>query len=136
MSKTFSNEQLLEIARRQKAILYQILISIGLIIGWVGMVAAVPERRGLFAIVTFWVVSIIVNAISAVLIYRLAKALRRTAWVYTLAAFVPYVGVIALLMINAGATRAVRQAGLHVGLLGARRAELHRLAAESDANSE
>jgi hypothetical protein len=122
----FSSEQVIEIARRQKAVLYQILVNLGLIIGWIGMAVALPGKRGTLAIVALWIVLISVNVISAIFIYRLAMALRRTAWVYTLAAFVPYVGVIALLIINAAATRTLRLAGLHVGLMGVRRSELHR----------
>jgi hypothetical protein len=124
---------MLEIARRQKAILYLILINLVLILGWIGMVAASPEMRAAVAIVTLWIVSLAAKIISAVLIYRLAKALRRIAWAYAVAALVPWLDLICLLVINWMATRALRQAGLHVGLMGARRIELQRLRPDSPA---
>ncbi|MCX6924360.1 MAG: hypothetical protein NT154_14270 [Verrucomicrobia bacterium] len=65
-----------------------------------------------------WIL-LLLNLIAVVLIYRLAKALRQTAWVYALAAFFPCVGLITLLLINHFATRALRRHGVRVGLMGA-----------------
>jgi hypothetical protein len=55
-------------------------------------------------------------------IYRLARALGYSALItmlLMLAMFVPLVGLVCLLVVNAGATRRLREAGVRVGLLGA-----------------
>jgi len=77
---------------------------------------------------------LIVGIIGVVFVYRLAKALGRTAWVYAVAALFPCISLITLLIINYAATQTLRQAGIHVGLMGARRADLERLAAELASN--
>jgi len=80
--------------------------------------------------VFYWVargIALAINIIAVVFIYRLAKALQKTAWVYALAAFFPCVGLITLLSINFQATRTLRQHQVRVGLLGARHSDLENL---------
>ena len=70
-----------------------------------------------------WVI-LLLNLIAVVFIYRLAKALHQTAWVYAVAAFFPCVGLITLLLINFQATRMLRKHGVRVGLMGAVESDL------------
>jgi len=50
-----------------------------------------------------------------------------TAWVYVVAAFIPCISLITLLLLNHYATQALRQNGVRVGLLGARTSDLENI---------
>lgn len=68
--------------------------------------------------------------------YRLAKALQLPApWVFVVCSFLPYVGVIVLLILNAQATAALKRAGIHVGLMGADRRDLERVGSKSQGST-
>ncbi|MBI5831334.1 MAG: hypothetical protein HZB16_03370 [Armatimonadetes bacterium] len=58
--------------------------------------------------------------------YRLAQALDKPGVVWVLLMFVPLVNLICLLVLNDNACKAMRAAGLSVGLLGPNKAELDR----------
>ena len=98
-----------EVARWQKAILWLILVRLG--------TGRIP---GAF---------VVASLIGAYFVYRLGKALG-SAWTIPVAllAFIPFIGLIPLLILNAEATKALQARGVHVGLMGARRADLDRLA--------
>jgi hypothetical protein len=127
---TFTREELLQIARSQKAIMTLILLNLLFITGlaW-SLILLGPGHwsAGVEISAVRWIL-ILLNLIAVVFIYRLAKALRQTAWVYALAAFFPCVGLIALLLINHFATRALRRHGVRVGLMGAVKSDLDHLA--------
>jgi len=122
----FTREDLVQIARSQRAIISLILVNLLLAVGlfW-SVIALGPGSRsaGAMASVGLWV-PLLLNLIAVVFIYRLAKALRQTAWVYALAAFFPCLGLITLLLINFQATRTLRKHGVRVGLMGALKSDL------------
>jgi hypothetical protein len=126
---SFTREDLLQIARSQRAIISLILVNLLLAVGlfW-SVIALGPGSRsaGAMESVGLWV-PLLLNLIAVVFIYRLAKALRQTAWVYALAAFFPCVGLITLLLINHFATRALHRHGVRVGLMGALKSDLEHL---------
>ncbi len=107
----FTREDLVQIARSQRAIISLILVNLLLAVGLgfcslgdcAGTWKQIRRRNGVGRGVT-----LVLNLIAAVFIYRLAKALHKTAWVYAVAAFFPCVGLITLLLINFQATRTLR----------------------------
>jgi hypothetical protein len=104
----FTDPQILEIGKRQKAIIWLILISI-------------PTTFIPFT-------SPVVGLISIYFIYKLATAVKSSlAWLYIILGFLPLIGLLALLHLNAKATRALRAKGLEVGLMGAISSELDKL---------
>ena len=134
---SFTREELLQIARWQSAIITLILLNLLLIVGLVcSLISLGPGHwsAGVEISAVRWIL-ILLNLIAVVFIYRLAKALRQTAWVYALAAFFPCVGLIALLLINHFATRALRRHGVRVGLMGAVKSDLENLASAPDTPS-
>jgi hypothetical protein len=133
----FTREELLQIAKSQKTIISLILVNLLLAVCLVVSVIMLgPDSRSaaLIVLVARWTL-LLLNLIAVVFIYRLAKALRQTAWVYAVAAFFPCVSLVTLLLINHFATRALRQHGVRVGLMGAVKSDLDRIAPASDAKA-
>jgi hypothetical protein len=131
---SFTREDLLQIARSQRAIISLILVNLLVAVGLAWSVIALgPGSRSAGATESAgrWIV-LVLNLIAVVFIYRLAKALRRTAWVYALAAFFPCIGLITLLLINLQATRTLRKHGVRVGLMGAVKNDLDHVAPAPD----
>jgi len=131
---SFTREDLLQIARWQSAIITLILLNLLLIVGLAcSLISLGPGHwsAGVEISAVRWILTLL-NLIAVVFIYRLAKALRRTAWVYALAAFFPCVGLITLLLINHCATRALRRHGVRVGLTGAVKSDLDHIASAPD----
>ena len=128
---TFSREELLRIASSQKAIISLILVNFLFAFCFAAAVVLFTERPDSQAgPMIYWIargIVLVINIVAVVFIYRLAKALQKTAWVYALAAFFPCVGLITLLIINFQATRTLRQHDVRVGLLGARKSDLESL---------
>ena len=127
---TFTREELVRIARSQSTIITLILLNLLFILGLVcSLISLGPGHwsAGVQVSAVRWVL-ILLNLIAVVFIYRLAKALRQAAWVYALAVFFPYVGLITLLLINHFATRALRRHGVRVGLMGAVECDLDHIA--------
>lgn len=93
---------LAEIAKCQKSVLWMLLLNLA----------------GLVASLWFPIVGLAVGVILLFFIYRLAAALHTMAWLYAIAAIVPVVGLFSLLHLDRMATRALRKAGLKVGLMG------------------
>ena len=105
----FTGSEVLEIARRQKSILWLIIANL----------------------LTFWIpgASIVTGLIGVIFIYRLGKVLRSSlAILYAILGFIPLVGLVGLLILNSKATGALRQRGVRVGLMGANREDLSGLA--------
>ncbi len=104
----FTNPEVVEVGKRQKAIIWLILISIPAIF--------IPFT------------SLVVGLISVYFIYKLAKAVKSSlAWLYIILGFLPLISLLALLHLNAKATRALREKGLKVGLMGASSSDLDNL---------
>lgn len=124
----FTRQDLVQIAGSQRAIISLILVNVFFAICFGIAVPLIMEGPGSMpGPLLYWVgqgVILVLNIIAAVFIYRLAKALHKTAWVYAVAAFFPCVGLIALLMINFQATRMLRKHGVRVGLMGALESDL------------
>ena len=131
---SFSREDLLQIARSQKAIISLILVNLLVAVCLVAAVFTVaPDKKSAAVIVSAgrWIV-LVLNLIGVVFIYRMAKALHQTAWVFAVAAFVPCVSLITLLLINQFATSALRRHGVRVGLMGAVKSDLENVASAPD----
>src|SRR5206468_2812306 len=89
---TYGDADVLDIAKRQKAIIWLILISIP---------AYIVSLKIPF-------LPFIVGIISLVFIYQLAAALKESApWLYVVLGVIPCVSLIALLVINSRATSAL-----------------------------
>ncbi len=103
--------QLIRIAKRQKIV--RCLIVLNLFTCWIP-----------FA-------SIFTGMIGASFVYQLGRALRTSAtWLFVMAAFIPIVDLIGLFILNRMATVTLRRHQIRVGLLGARKEDLTRLAAD------
>jgi len=71
---------------------------------------------------------IITGILSLIFVYQLARAVRSSfAWVYAVLALIPFVGLIALLIINSQATQTLKRRGIRVGLMGADQSDLANL---------
>ncbi|CAN7293869.1 hypothetical protein LJR289_001417 [Pseudoduganella sp. LjRoot289] len=105
------------IARAQKALMIAVLMQIG---GGV-----IPEFG--------WLIYLCGVGLSFWAVYNLGDALQTKKEGFStggggkwlLLIWIPYVGIIALLILNAKATRFLKEAGYTVGLLGARRKAIH-----------
>ena len=95
---------ILEVANRQKQILWMILISI-------------PATFIPFA-------TLVTGVIQIYFIVKLAKAVGSSAWLYAVLAFLPLIGLIALLRLNGKATKILKDNGVAVGLMGANSVDL------------
>ncbi len=101
-------QELLEVGTRQKQIMWLILLSL--------VTMFIP-----FA-------TIVTGIIQIYFIFRLAEAVRSSAaWVYIILAFIPLIGLLGLLHINAKATKALQANGIKVGLMGAKSSDLERM---------
>ena len=75
----------------------------------------------------FWRFMIITVPLMLYAVYRIVKALgldKRIGF-FMFAMFIPFVGPVCLLVLNSMATKSLRNAGVRVGLLGAKRADLN-----------
>ena len=100
----WSTPELVEVAKYQKYIQWLVLAN------FVAMF--IPFGNFAIAIVGIY------------FIYKLAAALRSTvAWLYIIAAFIPLVGLLALLHLVVSATKVLRANGIRVGIMGAKMAD-------------
>ena len=101
-------EQIVEVAKRQKQILWMILLS--------------------FVAMFIPFATIVTGIIQVYFIFKLAQAVRSSAaWVYIILAFVPLIGLLALLHINGKATKILQAYGVKVGLMGAKSSDLKKV---------
>jgi hypothetical protein len=125
----FTLKEILEIASSQKAIISLILTNLIVGVAILGPALALgpsnPLGEGI--VLAGRLATMVINVIAVVFIYRLAKTLRRTAWVYVVAAFFPCISLITLLVVNHHATQTLRDCGVRVGLLGAKREDLENM---------
>ncbi len=130
----FSREELLRIARSQKGIINLILVNLFLVLCLVGLLIWMgPQSKSIPEVDLIGrCSSLVITVITVVFIYRMAKALRLTAWVFAVAAFIPCIGLLTLLLVNHLATQALRNQGIRVGLLGARISDLENYSPTAD----
>jgi hypothetical protein len=108
---TCSDGEVFAIAKRQKAIIWLILLSIP--------AYAIAMR------IPFLPVGIAI--ISLVFIYKLAVALREDPWMYVILGVIPCISLIALLYLNSQANSALKARRIRVGLMGANNEDLKKL---------
>lgn len=107
-AETWTAGELLEVAKRQKHIIYAFFL--GLVVSFFpyGNVAA--------------------GGVLLLFIYRLARAIKsRAVWVYIVLAFIPIAALFALLHIIGRATKILKVNGIRVGVMGANANDLERL---------
>jgi hypothetical protein len=100
LQEAWTKQNVLEVAKFQKWVIWMILISL--------VAMFIP-----FA-------TIVTGIIQLYFIFKLATALRLSAWGYIIMAFIPLIGLIALLHLNGKATKKLKASGIRVGLMGAR----------------
>ena len=110
--RTLSDRDLKWVAIYQKGILLCILISIGMVAGQF----FIPGGFQIFLIVGF----LAVGVTSAVFMFLLSTKLYpgATGILLAILTLVPYLGIVALLIVNGKATSVLQKNGYHVGLLG------------------
>jgi hypothetical protein len=109
---TFTDAQLVDIARSQKSILRLILSSILLLATGSFMPATITNQGILLAAI------VVVGVIGILLIYRLANALEESPWVYVVCAMIPCVNTATLVIMSLKATGVLKRRGIQVGLMG------------------
>ena len=118
-----SLDQVLEVARQQKRLIWFILLEVLLIIPFIARPALNLSPLGIL-------LPLILAIICAYFLYRMCKALEiSTPWliVAMVLLFVPYIGLGPLLYINDMATRFLGANGVRVGLMGAKRNSLDQI---------
>lgn len=125
---SFTNSQIVEIARNQKRILWLLVIGLAVLLGSFRL----PAVRTVIVLLTLTILGI--GVIAAWMIYRLATVMEEPGrWLYVVCAFIPYVSTVTLLILNVRATSALRNHGLRVGLMGVSHADIVRLASPEGA---
>ena len=108
----WTSDEILEIAKRQKQIIWMILLS---------LIAMFIQDFIKFS-------TIVTGIIQIYFIFKLAQAVRSSAgWLYIILAFIPLIGLIALFHINDKATKTLRANGVKVGLMGAKSSDLEKI---------
>lgn len=109
-----TREQLRDVATWQKAILVGVLLNI---LAYVAVALGLPQIVGGFVFLS-------VAIFQLVAIFRLGRALGLWVWIWVVGALLPCVSLLVLLVMNGKATAALQQAGIRVGLLGARLSDI------------
>lgn len=112
------HEDVLAVARFQKVVLVCILIYFVAILGQ----GAIPQAFRLILLLTVGIAAIV----GAVFVFRLAIRVYGTVTGICLGilSLVPLIGLVVLLSVNGKATRILRDNGITVGLLGAKRGSM------------
>jgi hypothetical protein len=116
------NERLYLIALHQRRVLMCFLALLTFNIAQVALVAVAPIAGVPLAIGSF---AAMIFGLFAV--YRLAKALGYTAIIYAIAMIIPCINLLTLLVVISRATKALKEGGVKVGLLGASRETIQQL---------
>jgi hypothetical protein len=112
-----------KIALRQRELVYALLFAI---ISVALQVWAVFNFNLVAFLPLFELIGLGIRILVIVFIFRMALALYSTglAVVLGIISLIPLIGLITLLIMNTKATRLLREAGIHVGLMGAKRAQI------------
>ena len=122
----FEKNELLNIAKYQSAICWIVVVRIVMLI--VGIFLTVQKIA--ISDVTnsvLNVLGILLSVAVIVLIYLLAKNLKKKAWLFTIGLFVPIVNIGVLLYLIIQATKVLRANGIRVGVMGANKEDLNNL---------
>ena len=120
-NSTYSNVEILYIAKQQEAVLC--LIPISILAYLVGFTIG-PQIVPVFVLA--------LGVISLIFIYQLALAIKEPApWVYAILALIPCISLISMLILNGRATSALKAQGIRVGLMGARKEDLDKINANT-----
>ena len=119
---TLAPEQVRTIAARQKRIMVCILVY--LVVTSLAMAArsSLPPELHPIVMVGLMVLGVILAGFTSMLtteLYGMAKMI-----LLTIVMLIPFIGVIALLVVNGKATRILRDHGIRVGLMGAKASDL------------
>lgn len=99
-------------------------------------IAAAKAQKGILwcilgnvaGVLFYWPILVAVLPFQIYFVYKLAISLRMVApLVWCIAMFIPLVSLLLLLVLSQRATKAIRQKGVKVGLMGARIADLEAL---------
>ena len=105
----WSSDDLLDVADNQKHVIWLLVL---------GLLAPLNQ-----------LLAVVIGIVQAWFMFRLTQAVRLSTAVYVVAALIPIVGLVALLVVNGKATKVLRRNGVRVGLLGAKSADVARLKA-------
>ena len=113
--KNYTNQEVLEIAKWQKALLWIILLLL-LSYFLLGLKGIGP------------LIGLVIAVVEIIFVYQLAMSLKESAaWLYAILMIIPFVSLIVLLMLSSRATAALRSRGVRVGLMGANGSDLDKL---------
>jgi hypothetical protein len=115
-----SREKLSLVAKYQRWVLFSLLASVGIvciILAQAFGMIAIPESGTWFLLIANWCVSIF-SVVAIILLARQFMSGVMTI-VFAILMFVPFVSLIALLVVNQKATGFLQRNGIRVGLLGA-----------------
>jgi hypothetical protein len=106
-----------QVAKRQRALLWYILASLTIQLWFIIPIVSLPPIADVAIAIIFWVVQIfiiigVVRLLAAMSVHIIWRIL------YIVLLFAPCINLLVLLVINRRATRALRNAGLRVGLMG------------------
>jgi hypothetical protein len=105
-----------QVAKRQRALLWYILASLAIHLSFI-LIASLPPIADVAPAIIFWVVQIfIIIGVVRLLAAMGVHIIWRILCIVLL--FAPCINLLVLLVINGRATRALRNAGLRVGLMG------------------
>jgi hypothetical protein len=106
MNLTYTDSEIHEIAKRQKTVVWLILVFVSF------------ELLDLILPLGPWIV-LAVLATRAVVARQYAVSLKESSpWLYTVAGLIPFIGLLAFGVLNSRATRILRARGLRVGVTG------------------
>lgn len=109
MNRTYTSSQLREIAKYQRLVLWSVLANL--------LSIFVISIQGLGVLI-----SIALAVFQIYSLYKLANSLKESTVsiaLFIIGLFIPLVGLLVLLYINSKATKALQNAGIKVGLMGA-----------------
>jgi hypothetical protein len=105
--REWTREELKEIAKYQKYIIYLVPFSLGIMLPFILPVLIVVQCYN---------------------IYKLAVAIRsRFVWFYVVSAFIPLISLLSLLRLNSRATEILKRNGINVGFMGVKMEDFDKL---------
>ncbi len=127
----FSNIELLEVAKMQKALQWMVLFNVGVIILCALFFRVLTSIFPCF----FQVIWPVGSSLALVFIYRLSKALKYKpfqVWLDVILVWLPIFNLVILVGRVMDATAVLKQKGIRVGLMGANRHDLRRLVRQDE----
>lgn len=119
MTKNYSTGQILKIARNQKGIIWCVLANLLLIL----VVVFAPVTQVYIPLEILRIFPLLVIPFQLFFVYRLASSLEMAIiplwWCIGMLIPMPLLSVLLLLILNEKATKAIKERGFKVGLMGA-----------------